>query len=111
MNQHIKKVYVPMTETAFYILLCLKQPNHGYGVVQQVEQMTGGRLILGPGTLYGALNQLTEKGWIELYSQQTTSRKKKEYVITSQGREAFAKEVERLEEMLRNSALMEEDAQ
>ena len=79
--------------------------------MQQVEQMTGGRLILGPGTLYGALNQLTEKGWIELYSQQTTSRKKKEYVITPQGREVFAKELERLEEMLRNSALMEEDAQ
>lgn len=107
----MKEAHQPLTDAVFYILLALRRPNHGYGVVQQVEQMTGGRLILGPGTLYGALNQLTEKGWIELYSQQTTSRKKKEYVITPQGREVFAKELERLEEMLRNSALMEEDAQ
>ena len=42
MNQHIKKVYVPMTETAFYILLCLKKPNHGYGIVQTVEKLTDG---------------------------------------------------------------------
>ena len=95
----MKEAHQPLTDAVFYILLALRRPNHGYGVVQQVEQMTGGRLILGPGTLYGALSQLT------------TSRKKKEYVITPQGREAFAKEVERLEEMLRNSALMEEDAQ
>ena len=107
----MKEAHQPLTDAVFYILLALRRPNHGYGVVQQVEKMTGGRLILGPGTLYGALNQLTEKGWIELYSQQTTSRKKKEYVITPQGREVFAKELERLEEMLRNSALMEEDAQ
>ena len=107
----MKEAHQPLTDAVFYILLALRRPNHGYGVVQQVEQMTGGRLILGPGTLYGALNQLTEKGWIELYSQQTTSRKKNEYVITPQGREVFAKELERLEEMLRNSALMEEDAQ
>ena len=107
----MKEAHQPLTDAVFYILLALRRPNHGFGVVQQVEKMTGGRLILGPGTLYGALNQLTEKGWIELYSQQTTSREKKEYVITPQGREVFAKELERLEEMLRNSALMEEDAQ
>ena len=106
----MKETHQTLTDAFFYILLALRRPNHGYGVVQEVEQMTDGRLILGPGTLYGALSQLTERGWIEVYSQQTTSRKKKEYV-TPQGREAFAKEVERLEEMLRNSALMEEDAQ
>ena len=44
MNQHIKKVYVPMTETAFYILLCLKKPNHGYGIVQTVEKLTDGAI-------------------------------------------------------------------
>ena len=93
----MKETHQTLTDAFFYILLALRRPNHGYGVVQEVEQMTDGRLILGPGTLYGALSQLTERGWIEVYSQQTTSRKKKE--------------LERLEEMLRNSALMEEDAQ
>lgn len=107
----MKEAHQPLTDAVFYILLALRRPNHGYGVVQQVEQMTGGRLILGPGTLYGALNQLTEKGWIELYSQQTTSRKRRNMSSLRRGGEAFAKELERLEEMLRNSALMEEDAQ
>ena len=100
-----------LTEGVYYILLSLTAPLHGYGIMQRTEQLSGGRVRLAAGTLYGALSQLTERGWIEVYSQQTTSRKKKEYVITPQGREAFAKEVERLEEMLRNSALMEEDAQ
>lgn len=107
----MKEAHQALTEAFFYILLALRRPNHGYGIVQEVEQMTGGRLILGAGTLYGALSQLTERGWIEVYSQQTTSRKKKEYIITPRGREAFAKEVERLKEMLCNSVRMEEDAQ
>ena len=45
MDAHIRKVYVPMTETGFYILLCLQQPNHGYGVVQKVKEMTGGEVL------------------------------------------------------------------
>ena len=53
MDAHIRKVYVPMTETAFYILLCLKTPNHGYGIVQTVERLTEGAIKLAPGTMYG----------------------------------------------------------
>lgn len=49
MDAHIKKVYVPMTETGFYILLCLQEPNHGYGIVQKVKTMTGGDIVLAPG--------------------------------------------------------------
>ena len=52
MDQHIKKVYVPMTETAFYILLCLREPNHGYGIVQTVEKLTEGAIRLAPGPMY-----------------------------------------------------------
>ena len=48
MYAHIKKVYVPMTETGFYILLCLKEPNHGYGIVQMVKEMTEGDRVLAP---------------------------------------------------------------
>ena len=51
MDAHIRKVYVPMTETGFYILLCLQQPMHGYGIVQRVEQLTGGEIRLSPGTM------------------------------------------------------------
>ena len=46
MDAHIKKVYVPMTETGFYILLCLKEPNHGYGIVQKVKELTDGDIVL-----------------------------------------------------------------
>ena len=44
MDAHIKRVYVPMTETGFYILLCLQKANHGYGIVQMVEKMTEGEI-------------------------------------------------------------------
>ena len=64
MNAHIKKVYVPMTETGFYILLCLQQPNHGYGIVQRVEQMTRGEIRLTPGTMYGSLSKMEKDGLI-----------------------------------------------
>ena len=56
MDPHIKKVYVPMTETAFFILFCLQKPNHGYGIVQKVEKMTEGAIRLTPGTMYGSLS-------------------------------------------------------
>ena len=56
-----------LTEVTFYILLSLYAPKHGYAVMQFVEEKTGGRLSLGAGTLYGALNSLQDKKWIEPY--------------------------------------------
>lgn len=97
----------PLTEAFFYILLAVRRPNHGYGIIQEVEQLTEGRVTLGAGTLYGALQALQKKNWIEIYYADTESRKKKEYVITALGREIFAAEKARLEELLKNAALME----
>ena len=91
----------PLTETVYYVLLALHAPLHGYGVMQLVERITGGRVNLGPGTLYGALTALTEKGWITPVSGAKGDRKK-EYVITDAGRRAVREEVERLEELLEN---------
>ena len=54
-----------LTEVTFYILLSLYTPKHGYAVMQFIEEKTGGRLSLGAGTLYGALNSLQEKEWIK----------------------------------------------
>ena len=99
----------PLTEAFFYILLALRKPNHGYGVIQEIEQLTGGRVVLGPGTLYGALQTMQKREWIRIYSQDTESRKKKEYIITDLGREAFEAEKSRLEELLSNAKLMEEE--
>lgn len=97
----------PLTEALFYILLATRKPAHGYGIIQEVSQLTAGRVSLGPGTLYGAINTLLDRGWITLYSAETGSRKKKEYLITSAGRAAFSAELVRLRELAENGALME----
>ena len=97
-----------MTEAIYYILLSLRRANHGYGIIQEISDMTGGRVTLGPGTLYGAINSLLEKGWIVLVRAELDSRKKKEYIITDKGRAAFAAEKKRLAELLENGRKMEE---
>ncbi len=98
----------PLTEAFFYILLALRKPNHGYGITQEVSEITGGRVVLGAGTLYGALQTLQKRKWIQVYSLDTESRKKKEYVLTDLGRQAFERERGRLEELLNNAKMMEE---
>ena len=97
----------PLTEALFYILPAVRKPVHGYGIIPEGEEMTGGRVRLGPGTLYGAISSLLEKGWIVLYSADLGSRKKKEYVITNQGREVFSAELRRLRELVENGEKME----
>ncbi len=98
---------IPLTEALFYILLAVRKPNHGYGIIQETSDITGGRVVLGPGTLYGAINSLLAKGWIKLFSADESSRKKKEYLITAAGRSAFDREAARLSELLENAKLME----
>ena len=98
----------PLTEAFYYILLALRKPNHGYGIIQEVERWTNGRVVLGAGTLYGALQTMQKRNWIEIYSIDTESRKKKEYISTEAGKEAFNAEKQRLEELLKNAELMEE---
>lgn len=99
---------IPLTEALFYILLATRKPNHGYGIIQQVQEITSGRLDIGPGTLYGAISSMLEKGWIKLYSEEKDSRKKKEYIITEEGKSIFQNEVKRLNELVENAKIMEE---
>ena len=98
----LEKKQIAMTEAVYYILLSLQTPNHGYGIIQNIIQMTEGRLELGAGTLYGAINTLLDKGWIQLYSEDKQSRKKKQYWMTEVGRQALRQEIKRLEELLEN---------
>ena len=98
----------PLTEAVFYILLATRKSVHGYGIIQEAAEMTGGRVNLGPGTLYGAITSLLDKGWITLVSAETGSRKKKEYLITDAGRAAFDAELRRLRELVANGEKMEE---
>ncbi len=98
MDSHIRKVYVPMTETAFYILLCLKKPNHGYGVVQTVERLTEGAIRLAPGTMYGSLSKMEKDGLIRFIREED---KRKIYQITDLGTEVLQLERKRIERLYR----------
>ena len=95
-----------LTEAAYYILLSLIEPRHGYGVMQHVEMLSGGRVRLAAGTLYGALTTLCERRWIEVVPGERGSRNKREYRITSLGLEAVQREIARLEELVRNGYAM-----
>lgn len=98
----------PLTEALYYILLSVRKPNHGYGIIQEVREITNDRVILGPGTLYGAINSLLAKGWIRLYQENMDSRNKKQYILTESGKEVFHQEVQRLQELLKNAQYMED---
>lgn len=100
MDAHIRKVYIPMTETGFYILLCLQKPNHGYGIVQRVEAMTSGEIRLTPGTMYGSLSKMEKDGLIRFLREE---EKRKIYEITDLGREVLQLELKRINRLYRNA--------
>ena len=90
-----------LTEAVYYILLSLVTPRHGYGIMQEAERMSSGRVKLAAGTLYGAINGLLEKGWIRAVPGAEDSRRK-EYALTERGREALEGELDRLKELVDN---------
>lgn len=70
MDDKLKRIYVPMTESGFYILFCLRQPQHGYGISQKVREMTGGALVISAGTMYGTLSKMEKDGLIAFYKEE-----------------------------------------
>ena len=88
-----------LTEATYYILLSLVEPRHGYGIMQQAEALSAGRVRLAAGTLYGALNSLCDKEWIRLLPVAEGSRKK-EYVLTEKGMRVLRNELARLRELV-----------
>ncbi|MDD2595651.1 MAG: helix-turn-helix transcriptional regulator [Bacteroidales bacterium] len=92
---------VVLSEAVYYILLVLMEPLHGYGIMQKTAELSGGRLIISAGTLYGAISSLIEKGWILPVKCDDISRRK-EYVITPEGRSVLEVELDRLKELVRN---------
>lgn len=100
MDDKIKRIYVPMTESGFYILFCLQTPQHGYGISQQVKKMTGGSVVISAGTMYGTLSKMEKDGLIRFYSEED---KRKLYQITELGQEILLKEIRRIERLYKNS--------
>ena len=90
-----------LTEATYYILLSLVNPRHGYGIMQLTEELSRGRVHLAAGTLYGALNALSAKGWIIQLPSEDESRRN-EYRLTEKGLHVLESEVARLRELADN---------
>ena len=96
----------PMTEAMYYILLALLRPGHGYGMMQRIKELSGGRLVMGPGTLYGVLSRMRADGWIVLTGE---DGRRKNYAITDAGREALLAEYDRLKRLVADGNMLEEE--
>ena len=86
MDNRIERVYVPMTETGFYILYCLQTPQHGYGIARQVSWLTNGEVSIGAGTMYGTLSKMEKDGLIVFDREE---EKRRLYRITALGEEVL----------------------
>ncbi|MBQ6851379.1 MAG: helix-turn-helix transcriptional regulator [Oscillospiraceae bacterium] len=95
----------PMTEAAYYILLALTKPGHGYGMMQRIKELSGGRIAMGPGTLYGVLTRMNKDGWIELTEN---DGRRKNYAITDKGRQTLQSEYDRLKMLVNDGRILEE---
>lgn len=90
--------YLPLTEAGYFTLLALTEPLHGYGVMQKAKQLSGGRLEIGPGTLYGVLAAFERDGLIAMAREE---ERRKVYTLTSLGRRVLLEYIARLEVMVR----------
>ncbi|MDD7793456.1 PadR family transcriptional regulator [Clostridium sp. 'White wine YQ'] len=98
--------FLPLTETTYLILTSLWNPLHGYGIMQNVEKMTNSRIVLAPGTLYGALSKLAKDNLIEAMDNSLVADRKKNYILTELGREVVKLEFKRLETLVIESKKM-----
>ena len=97
MSEHkLRNKYIPMTETAYYILLSLMQPRHGYGIKQHVRELTGKRLDIGAGTMYSTLSRMEKDRLIIPVKEEN---RRKIYQISDKGRELLEAEISRLKKL------------
>lgn len=96
----------PLSEPVFLILLSLaEQPRHGYAILKDVEEMSGGRVVLSTGTLYGALRRLLDDRWIERFQEEDASRDRHAYRLTAAARKRLQAEVARMKQLTRLASL------
>jgi DNA-binding PadR family transcriptional regulator len=101
-----KRKLDPLPAAAFHILLALADDDrHGYGIMRQVSEQTGGKIRLGPGTLYGSVKSLLEEGLIEEIAGRPDSEmgpeRRRCYRLTTTGRKAASAEAVKLADLLR----------
>src|SRR5271163_3139043 len=100
--RHVVEQHKPMTEPVLLILTSLAdQPRHGYALLKDIESLSGGRVRMSTGTLFGALRRLLEDGWIERFELEDTSRQKQAYRLTAFGRRQLQFELDRMKQLTR----------
>lgn len=82
-----------LTEQMFYLLLCLHQERRGMEILERVQEMTGGRVRIGSGTLYDLLELFVEEGMIR---QTRVEGRRRSYLITPKGQEMLDQEYARI---------------
>lgn len=92
-----RKQLQTLSEPMYYILLTLFQPLHGYAIMQRIEEMTGGRVVVGPGTLYALVSRFENE---EMIVRMPSDEGKKVYQITEKGKQILREEWERLGSMV-----------
>ena len=95
----------PLSEAVLFILTSLAdQPRHGYALIQDIAKLSGGRVRLSTGTLYGAIRRLLEEECIEPFAQEDTSRDKQAYRLTAEGLRQLRAELDRMKQVGRAAA-------
>jgi DNA-binding PadR family transcriptional regulator len=100
----LQRNYLPVSETAFYILLSLMEVRHGYGIMQYVDALTEGRIQLGAGTVYGSLSRMEKDGLITGIAEED---RRKLYLVTAPGKTLLRSEMNRIKELYQHAKKVE----
>ena len=95
-----------ISEPVLLVLVSLaEQPRHGYSILKDIEALSGGRVRLSTGTLYGALERLLDQGWIERVEEDAAPRDRRTYRLTSLGRRNLQTEIDRMRHLTKLASL------
>jgi DNA-binding PadR family transcriptional regulator len=97
--------FLPLTPAIAHILLALADADrHGYGIMQEVDRLTGGTAVMGPGTLYGTIKRMLASGLIEEVDErpdpELDDERRRYYRVTSLGREVLEAETARMQALI-----------
>jgi DNA-binding PadR family transcriptional regulator len=99
-NEHNRPRTKPLSEPVLLILTSLAgEPRHGYSLLKDIERLSGNRVRLSTGTLYGAIHRLLEDGWIARFEQDDVSRDKQAYRLTATGRMYLQHDLDRMKQI------------
>lgn len=104
-NSNPDRELLPLTPAVFYILFALAEgEKHGYAIMKEVDEISGGQFTMGPGTLYTTIQRLLELGLIQETSMSSDSeRRRRYYRLLGRGRQILEAELNRMESLVRSA--------